>query len=405
MNVLPRVQRALHDLTSSARTLRSMLSRHELLALRYEGTLAGAGVLPISMLFVEAEQYANEFSYYLAGDRAQPIEPTELVLRGSLRDCHHARARLEQEAKRADIVIRHWLLAASRADEGLSHYPMLEGTLTVEADLEAQISRVHSAAHRHRLRAALKCDSYGLVVSAGERAFAEFYDTMYEPYVRGRFGNAANVKKRPQLLELFRSKQGRVLQVTQAGKPIASALLVPLGDGVLSYDSNGFGSDARSADTLAQHTAALELAIFRYAIDYGYRRIAFGYARARFAEGLFTHKRRVGCSFVPAEYSPLVRVEIKPEKRPAVFSAFPLLARHEGHFVTHVGLDASEPVKTVHEWHSRLKNYLIPDLRRIALHTNVAAKSPARVAYETALRDVAGSSIEIVAIPYDGTAS
>ncbi|HEY5377644.1 MAG TPA: hypothetical protein VIK01_28385 [Polyangiaceae bacterium] len=375
-----------------------MLRSRELVALRYEGTLCGSGAVPISVLFVESEQFASEFVHYLGSDRVHPVAPVETLFRGSLLASHCARARLKREAERADIVIRHWLLGPSRREGEVSHYPMLEGTLPVQADIEAQIGYVHSAAHRRRLRSALMGDSYGSTVSADERAFAEFYDTMYEPYVRGRFGDDASVKSRAPLLELFR-QQGRIIQVTRAGKPIASAFLVPLQAGVLSYDSNGFGGDALSPDTLAQYTAALELAVLRHAIEFGFRAIAFGYARARFADGLFTHKRRMGCSFAPADYSPLVRINIKPSKRPAVFQAFPLLATENGEFVTHLGLDVAEPERTVRQWRTQLKTYVLPGVRRIVLHTNAAPTHPARIAYETALREIAGTAIEVLRVP------
>ena len=370
-----------------------MVRKEGLVALRYQGTLAGAGAEPLSMVLIECEKFASEFDCYLGASRTQSVAPAQTLFRGSLLEYALTRTRFERAAAEADIVIQSFILNPFLEPGELLHYPMLEATLAVQPTLEKQIQRVRSKAHRRRLRKARKSTAYTATVSVKESDFETFHDGMYASYVRDRFGQRAYCKPRALLHGLFRAR-GEVVLSHFEGKPVAGALLLKGADGTLEYHSNGFADSKIGARTLAQHTAALECAVMTHAIDQRFGRIAFGYTRSLLSEGLFTHKRRMGCAFTPAPYSPLVRVKIKPSRRPAVMHGFPMISGGPGQFVAHVGYDEHSPRKTVRQWRAQLKNYVLPELTRIVFHTNVGPTQPGRVTYESALRQVAGE-IEI----------
>jgi hypothetical protein len=180
------------------------------------------------------------------------------------------------------------------------------------------------------------------------------------------------------------------LVVTHHGEPVCGALLFETPDG-LDYDRNGFRLDAlESPVRLAERTAALEVAIFQRAMQVRARTIFFGFCRALVDDGLFTHKRRLGCRFQPARGTGRSQLWVRPELRPRFFSAVPLVMGTCGQFDVHVGLAHQSPPQSPIQWRARLKNFAMHSVRRAVLWTDVEAGAPRRRDFEASLRAALG---------------
>jgi hypothetical protein len=248
------------------------------------------------------------------------------------------------------------------------------------------------------LRKVLRSASHPWRISKSPSDFELFYSTMYEPYVRQKFGLRAHLDSRQTLAELFRHT-GRILLVSHLGRPVCGSLLFEgASSKTLFYHRNGFVDGASLPPlVLAERTAALELALMQHASDSGARLIHLGFTRAILSSGLFVHKRRLGCSFIASTYSPVFRLGVRAARRPAVFARFPLLSGTQGAFVANLGYTRGEPSRTVRRWRGVVKNYVFPGLSRVVLHTDTGPLDPGRIAHETALRQVLGGTPLIVA--------
>jgi hypothetical protein len=197
-------------------------------------------------------------------------------------------------------------------------------------------------------------------------------------------------------MQLFR-RVGRLLLIDQRERPVSGALLFPRSD-VLCYHRNGFLDGARASPLLlAERTAALELALFEHGIRSGFRAVDLGFTRAVLSNGLYVHKRRLGCSFSATRDSPTFAVSMRPAVKPRFLSAFPLLADGRNRPVAHLGYPNGQTPQAARRWKRVVKNYSFPGLAEAVLHTDAASDDPGRMHYETALqRALRGIPLRIV---------
>jgi hypothetical protein len=397
--VLPASPAAWLDLLRrQLRDAASTLAERRIVALYYRGNLDGAKGQPLSLLYVGQETHAREFETYLGGDgtRAPPVP--EKLFRGSLLDYLWPGGRAEAAGIDADVVVRQMFLPAGAHPGELLHLPFIDGLLPVASSVEAQIQTVRSKAHRRRLRKVVRSASHPWRITQSPSDFELFYSTMYEPYVRQKFGLRAHLDSRETLDDLLRHN-GRILLVSDLDKPVCGSLLFEAASSrTLFYHRNGFVDGASLPPLLlAERTAALELALMQHASESGARLIHLGFTRALLSSGLFVHKRRLGCSFIASSYSPVFRLGVRAARRPAVFARFPFLSGPQGAFVANLGYTQDGPSRTVRRWRGVVKNYVFPGLHCVVLHTDAAPLDPGRIAYETALRQVLGATPLVVA--------
>jgi hypothetical protein len=367
-DVLATLRGAARSVRRRARLAVALMSKTRISALLYRGTLAGAASgLPLTLLYVGDQAGAPEAEVYFkpaAGEKESPRNPPEVLFRGSLLEYAMHRADLEKEAAAADVVVHEVFPGAPAHDTDVLHYAMLEGSLRVAPTIEQQIRRVRSRQQRRLLREALRADAYEARVATGPEAFETFRTTMYEPYVRERFGAWGHIDA-PEGLRAFYDRFGSVLLLAPRGdprEPVAGAILLDerYARGALGYHRNGFVDGCAWAPSLlAERTAALELALMKHAIANGFERIDLGYARAVLNDGLVVHKRRLGCAFNVAPYSPLHRVRVQPGLRVAVFARYPLVVGGPDAFSAVLGYDGSAPQLTKRRWRAVLKGYAL----------------------------------------------
>lgn len=374
-DVLAAMRDAARSLRRRAGFAAALMSKTRIAALRYRGRLAGdSSGLPLTLLYVGAEGGAQEAEVYFrpaAGEKEAPRNPPEVLFRGSLLEYAWRRAALEREAATADIVVHEVVPGAPAHEADVLHHPMLEGSLRVAPTIERQIRRVRSRHQRRLLRQALRADAYEARVATGPEAFEAFRTTMYEPYVRARFGVWGHIDAPGDLRALY-DRCGSVLFLSPRGQPretVAGAILLDerYARGALGYHRNGFVDGcAWTPSLLAERTAALELALLKHAIAQGFERIDLGYARAVLNDGLVVHKRRLGCTFNIAPYSPLQRVRVRPGLRAAVFARYPLLAVGPAGFSAVLGYDGAARPLLTRRWRGVLKGYALSISPRVA---------------------------------------
>jgi hypothetical protein len=157
---------------------------------------------------------------------------------------------------------------------------------------------------------------------------------------------------------------------------------------------------------MAARVAALEHAMLEHAIERRFTRVDFGYTRAFLNDGLFVHKRRLGCVFVPPRYAPLFRLRVRPGLRAGIFARFPIVAGTAGDFSAIMGYDGTAPRLRKKLWRAALKPYAIsmwdgaslaPEgLLRAVVWTNAAAERARDPQGETAFRE---AMTEVLALP------
>jgi hypothetical protein len=336
-----------------------------IVARRYRGVPHGSNE-PFELVYVGREAFARELEVYFKRDDADKIQPIDTMFCGSVAHFAMERRRIAREADRADFVACEDFPGALAFEADALHSPMLDAELRVERSVAEQIRHVRSRAQRRAMREVLASCRYSTWVDASDRAFDVFEKRLHGPYVRRRFGDWAAVGDSETMRRLY-ARGGRILFVADGKSPrdpVCGALLLD-GGGTLAYQLNGFTS---TPETIAEHTTALELALFQHAIDYGYARINLGYTRAMLDDGLFTHKRRLGCSFAPVCGSPLFRVRAGSGKRASIYARFPLLVGSPGEWTAMLGFDGlAHPGKRA--WHAKLKNYRVPGLARAVVWT------------------------------------
>jgi hypothetical protein len=347
---------------------------------------------------VGRERFAREFELYFREDAGRGIAPAAILFRGNLLQYLLHRGRLAQEAREADFVAHEVFPGALAGADDHLHYAMLQGILHVRRSIDEQISRMQSRAQRRRARALLLRGGYRQWVEHGSEALERFRATLYEPYVRARFGFWGFVSDPAELHRLY-TRKGYILFVADSARPsepVAGALLLDEGPGLVAYSLNGFSDAGRGDPTqIAEHTMALELALMKHAIERRLLRIDLGYTRAILSDGLFTHKRRLGADFIPQTGSPLFRLRVRPTRRAAIFARFPLLAVGSSGWTALFGFDDTAPGLTKREWCGMFKSYRRLGLRRATVFTNVSGERAQDPLGEAAFRSALAESLEL----------
>lgn len=331
-----------------------------------EGTLKGSG-RPVALTFVGARKHVAECRDFFA---SPPVFAPRSVTH-------------------PDVMLIAEPVPVPHAD-ALRYHPFFDAVLDVRETVEAQIQAVRSKAHRRRLRRIFRSKAWRWSVAEEPADFERFFTEVHRPYIQQRFGERARIDNLETLRRRF-EKGGRVLTVTENGEAVCGAVLFDHGDG-LDYDRNGFRLDSlKTPLVLAERTAALELAVFQLAQEVKAQRIELGFCRALLNDGLFTHKRRLGCRFVPQAGTGRYQIWVRPELRPEFFAGAPMVVGPCGEFEAHLGFVAgSAPMRKV-ELRALLKNFALPSVRRAVVWTNAKAADSKRQVFEEALKKALGT--------------
>jgi hypothetical protein len=371
----------------------SLLAADGIVARKYS---ARVGSAPFVLFFVGRERFAREFELYFSDNADRGIVPAATPFRGNLAQLALQRSRLAREAMDADFVACEMLPGAPEHEDDVLHYPMLDASLAVEPSLDRQIRRMRSSSGRRLMRQVVKRGEYRDWLATGPEAFDNFHTALHAPYVRARFGAWGVLDDVEQLRGLYR-RRGRILFVAHRDRPeepVSGTLLFDHGQDTLVYQLNGF-ADAGGGALIAERTAALEIALLKHAIGRRYARINLGYTRAILNDGLFVHKRRLGCTFEPGPGSPAFRVRVRASQRAAVFARFPLLVGGPHEWTAALGFDDEAPRKPKPVWRSTLKGYRVPGLAKAVVWTNARGDRAREIHGEPAFREAITETLDL----------
>lgn len=120
-------------------------------------------------------------------------------------------------------------------------------------------------------------------------AVDRFYDDMYEPHVKRRFGGAAHVESRQHIQACVSG--GTLLNIVRDGEVIGACVLVDEGDTVQMLFIGFSANDLREIDGAS---AGLYYFTLAYAFHNGYRLVDFCGSRPFLNDGVLAVKRRWG---------------------------------------------------------------------------------------------------------------
>lgn len=226
----------------------------------------------------------------------------------------------------ADVLIVDHLFERGDGDDWLTLAPHINAMLPVMPTVEAQLELIRSKGHRRKLQAALKRGfSWRKTHSLAD--FNLFYDIMYEPFVHERFAHGASVVPRAAMQRMF-TQRGFLLLVEEDGVPVSGALIYTSrrDRGVMNYWKYGLANVTElSPNVFGERNAAQEACVLQYAVDNGFREVDWGLTRAAPNDGIFVHKKRMGCDFRTTPGAPSFRILLNPRSRSRLLSRFPLV--------------------------------------------------------------------------------
>lgn len=236
------------------------------------------------------------------------------------------------------LVVDQFLLPPSPAAKS-TYLPFVDASLAVQPTIAAQLAEVRSRGHRRKLQGALK-RGFAWRKTHDLADFARFYEQMYAPFVRQRFQFDRSVVPRQQMEKVY-AQRGFLLLLEDEGQPVAGAMMyIPKGQPrTLAYWKYGLADAASLTPAVfGERNGCTEAMVLRYAVEQGFASIDFGLTRALAGDGIFAHKRRLGCDFRPPADAPArFALHLPRRRRAALCASQPLLAVQRGALVCWLG--------------------------------------------------------------------
>jgi hypothetical protein len=274
-------------------------------------------------------------------DAPQP-RYVEQVSRTPLRLASFLLRRLQFTAATADVdllVVDQFMGAAQRQAQPDLYAPFMNAYLPVAPTLEAQLALIRSKGHRRKLQSVLKKP----LTWRKTQAVADFelwYDTMYTPFVKDRFRVDAAIVPRHEMLAMY-TKRGFLLLLEEAGQPVSGAFLYTSRSmpGSLNYWKYALlNSDSLHPNEFGERNAKTEAMVLSHAVAEGYAELDFGLTRALPKDGIFIHKKRIGCEFRVPDGAPRFALFFNPRAQAGFLAQFPLILKVQGQLQAWAGL-------------------------------------------------------------------
>jgi hypothetical protein len=222
-----------------------------------------------------------------------------------------------------------------------------------------------------------KIRKYGLTfaVTRDRDAIDDFYDRMYLPHTRRRFGPVAPVASRAALQ--YCATRGVLLQVLRDGEVIAGSVLCEYAGNLRSLWGGFVGDDWRE---LEGATGAIYYYTLYFAFTTGYRQIDYCGSRPLLNDGVFTIKRRWGASVFDdwGLESLLIKINRLSAGVESFLSNNAIIARHGDELVGKI-LCNDEPV-TAQFIKKAVRRSVSPGLSAISVYARHSANDDALAA-------------------------
>jgi len=215
--------------------------------------------------------------------------------------------------------------------------------------------------------------------------FDRFYNEMYVPFIRRRYGEKAYIRNFYRLRRSF--EQGGLLWVMQNNKPIAG-LLFKRRDRLLQILALGTLNGERTLVKAGALTASY-LFIIEHAKELGCELLDFGGCRPLLNDGLLRYKRKWGMVINEkhdTHYDYLVYFNNLNREVISLLSNTPLIFRHNGSLSAISLMDGEKPATEV-EVQKAHHSMWIPGLRQLYLVSTSGWKQNTRSTVKTRLVD------------------
>ncbi len=263
--------------------------------------------------------------------------------------------------------------------------PYLIAALPVRPDPESQLELVGSRGVRSGLKKAAR-QQVTRRVTREEGDLALFYDACYRPFAEQRFGPEAWIVPREEIRDRI-ARGGSLLLVESEGRLIAGAVLyfVRRHPEALFWWKSGL-SAVSAAVPATQRMPTLEYQVLAYARERGHRILNMGVAYSLPGDGVFIHKRRLGCDFQPLSGAPEFTIEMRRDTRRALLSRVPLYVQRGRRIEAWIGMDAE--AGEGRGLRERVRDARFPSLAAIRLFTPGPVDS-------SSLREACGEGLHI----------
>jgi len=249
--------------------------------------------------------------------------------------------------------------------------------LPVRHSMEEQLAQFRSDRTRRRVQHTLH-QGVSWRLSKKPEDFHQFYDRLYVPTAVARFGSNASVTPREELLEHF-TQSGMVMLVdAQDGKPAGGALMCtyPLRPHQLHYWKEGVENCASlTANQLTEVHSQLLAALFQYAQQEHFSEIHMGLTRALLNDGVFVHKRRMGCLFQLNPAGAQLAVRFRPAVPQLLLAHCPMLMWTRSQPVAWLGLDGELDDDSAARLHDELVTAAFAPVKHLCVFTRATGRT------------------------------
>lgn len=121
----------------------------------------------------------------------------------------------------ADLVVRR-VPAHYECLPGKGVLARLPAWVRVRIDLRDPACAARGKEKLARMRGKARKAGFAFEIASGEAAFADFYDRLHLPYVRGRHGETASIQGREETLSKLRTGEWRLLAVRSGAEVVAA---------------------------------------------------------------------------------------------------------------------------------------------------------------------------------------
>ena len=322
-------------LRHAAGMVRELRAHDDLVLGECHGELVGKGG-PLRLHYFGRRRFAHDFlTFFERPAQPEPAAENAPAVQQSFRERAGvlsflvSRTGLQRCPPDADLlVVDQYLQPGALARPAVTHAPFLQAILRIEADLEAQLLRVRSKGHRRKLQSCLK-EAFVWRKTQALSDFDRWYTTMYQPFVRLRFGDDATVVPREEMLDIF-TKRGFLLLLEENGEPVSGALLYHSRSmpGCLNYWKYAMRDAAELAPAaFGERNARTEAMVLQHTVAAGYRELNFGLTRGCPTDGIFIHKKRVGCEFIVPQGAAQFAMLFAPGQQARLLGRYPLVVQ------------------------------------------------------------------------------
>jgi hypothetical protein len=373
---MARASRGLAPLVGAARSVlgvgRMVVGLEILREAVLSGRLAG-GRRPVVVRFAGRARIAGDLSFLFDGRPAHGPEREERCFEGRLLGY----ALRPACATPADIHLEDALLSVTTRGRDITILaPYLTASLCLKGSLKEQIDGVRSTDLRRTLR---RADERGLSFrqTRDSNDVARFYDEMYKALAVARFGPEASLVTRDEVQHVI-EQRGTLLLMEDGGRALGGALLYRsrYTPQTLFWWKAGLVDAGRETE---DNLRALETGVLRHAIASGLPLLNVGLARALPTDGIFIHKRRLGCDFAPMPGSPMFRMRLAVEGRADFLATCPLIVKHGGRLEAWHGLVSAE-TPAVKALGQRLSDGMFPGLSALRVFVPAGSAEDVRSA-------------------------